>query len=110
MQKKALCYASRRLKGSVDMNLTKEEAIIVLVSEIKELYHIEISDLHKNLLSQQFGIAVEDFLYLFQNIKVKYGIDIYTILAQNDSEILSVDNLASEISKKCYRKIMIKFK
>lgn len=82
------------------MNQIKESVRKILSIEIEDIYHIEIKNLDENLLSQNIGISVEDFLLLFEKLRLKYNIDIYPILAQNDSEVFSINNLAREIVSK----------
>lgn len=79
------------------MSLTKESAKTILLSEIKRLYDIDIKDLDENLLSKRIGILTEDFLFLFAELNEKHRIDMYSILAQNDCEIFTVNSLADEI-------------
>lgn len=81
------------------MSLKKESAKTILLSEIKRLYDIDVNDLNENLFSKRIGILTEDFLYLFAELSEKHGIDIYSILAKNDCDVFTVNNLAGEIAE-----------
>lgn len=79
------------------MLLTTERVEEILISEIKSLYNVKISDMNENLLSQRIGIPVANFLYLFAELENKYGMDIYSIMAKNDCEVFTVKRLSAEI-------------
>ena len=77
--------------------MTKERIETILINEIKELYQIEIKDINENLLHPRVGIAEGDFIYLYKELKEKYNIDIYPVIAQNDCDVFTIDNLSQKI-------------
>lgn len=79
------------------MVFNKEDIKEILAKEIKELYDVEIRDLNINLLNPRIGIPEGDFIYLFENLKKKYNINIYPILALSDSEVFTINRLAEKI-------------
>lgn len=82
------------------MSFTKEKVKEILLFEIERLYDVKIYDLNENLLNQKTGIPIEDFLYLFAKLDLEYGIDIYSVLAQNDYTVFTINNMASMMADK----------
>jgi len=58
-----------------------------------------IRDREQHLLSDEAGIVPVDFLYVFGELEMIYGKEVYGILKENDYSVLTISRLAKAIQR-----------
>ena len=58
-----------------------------------------IRDREQHLLSDETGIVPVDFLYVFGELEMIYGKEVYGILKENDYSVLTISRLAKAIQR-----------
>ena len=72
----------------------------LVITAIKEVTGITISNHHENLLSRKLGIMPADFLYIFDILsKIKTKYPLVNIFIDHGYQVMTVENLATTIYK-----------
>lgn len=68
----------------------------IIKTEIRKYKNIEVED-NINLFSNEYNIYPRDIVYIIMQIEKELGYKITDIFRSNDSNIMTVDNLANAI-------------
>lgn len=70
----------------------------IIKTEIRKYKNIEVED-NINLFSNKYNIFPRDIVYIIMQIEKELGYKVTDIFSSNDSNIMTVDNLANAIQR-----------
>lgn len=74
-----------------------EEVKKIIINEVQRQCNIEVADLDKNLFLIEFGIFPRDMIQIITNIENLLGFKITDIFISDNSDVMTVNNIAKKI-------------